>query len=83
MQVYKKRYYNGHHSAHAALGFYDGPFERALVISFDSGGSDGTFNAYHASWDAGIKLQHQIDLNLGLKYMFLGSFIANVSRTCE
>jgi hypothetical protein len=46
-------YYSGHHSAHAALGFYDSPFERALIISFDSGGSDGCFNVYRASWESG------------------------------
>ena len=38
-----------HHEAHAAIGFYDSPFRQAaLVISFDGGGNDGSFNAYLA-----------------------------------
>lgn len=37
-----------HHEAHAMLGFYDSPFETALVASFDGGGNDGLFNIYLA-----------------------------------
>ena len=38
-----------HHLAHAALGFYDSPFARALVFSYDGAGNDGCFAAYHGA----------------------------------
>ena len=44
-----------HHLAHAALGFYDSPFQRALVLSYDGGGNDGTFNVYSADRTFGVK----------------------------
>ena len=44
-----------HHVAHAALGFYDSPFQRALVLSYDGGGNDGTFNVYSAGRTSGVK----------------------------
>lgn len=38
-----------HHMAHAALAFYSSPFRSALVVSYDGGGDDGTFNAYRVT----------------------------------
>ena len=31
-----------------AVGFYDSPFEQALVLSHDGGGNDGTINVFLA-----------------------------------
>lgn len=44
-----------HHLSHAALGFYDSPFKHALILSYDGGGNDGTFNIYTGSREHGIK----------------------------
>jgi len=35
-----------HHYAHAHCGFYQSPFNKALIISFDASGNDGNFNMY-------------------------------------
>ena len=35
-----------HHASHAALGFFDSPYARALVFSYDGGGNEGTFVVY-------------------------------------
>lgn len=37
-----------HHWAHAASGYAQSPFEKALVITMDGGGDDGLFHVYHA-----------------------------------
>ena len=35
-----------HHLCHATLAFAESPFDRALVLSYDGGGNDGTTNMY-------------------------------------
>ena len=47
-----------HHLAHAAYGFYDSPFQRALVVSLDGGANDGHFHLYIGDRDSGIKELH-------------------------
>jgi hypothetical protein len=42
------------HIATHSAGFYDSPFDSALVFSIDAGGNDGTFNVYKASRAAGV-----------------------------
>ena len=41
----------GHHAAHAMLGLVYSPFDEPLVLSFDGGGSDGTFVMFRGSRD--------------------------------
>lgn len=43
-----------HHLAHAAASFYQSPFDRALLVSYDGGGNDGTFRTFLGSREAGI-----------------------------
>lgn len=57
-----------HHKCHAALGFYDSPFNNALILSYDGGGNDGTFNIYHGNRENGITLVEKVALNLGTPY---------------
>lgn len=45
-----------HHESHAAGAFYQSPFQKALIISFDGGGEDGKFNIYLAERSTGVKL---------------------------
>ena len=45
-----------HHMAHAAAAFYQSPFDKSLVISFDGGGDGSYFNFYEADRNTGIKL---------------------------
>ena len=45
---------NAHHLHHSSYAFYTSPFQRALVLSIDGGGSDGhMFTIWNASRDAG------------------------------
>jgi len=59
-----------HHAAHAAAAFFQSPFEKSLVLSYDGGGNDGTFRTFLASRDgAGIRpLDDGLPLNLGIPY---------------
>ena len=67
-----------HHMAHAALGFYASPFRSALVVSYDGGGNDGTFNAYLAT-PGEIKLIAQKSYNFGDMYMHLAELLPEVT----
>ena len=57
-----------HHHGHAAYGFYDSPFDNALVISMDGGGWDGTFQIYRASRKKGLELVGVVRNNYGYAY---------------
>jgi carbamoyltransferase len=70
-----------HHLAHAAAAFYQSPYERSLLISYDGGGNDGTFRAFLGCRDRGI---HSLDtnwaLNLGIPYRALAHPIADIHK---
>ncbi|CAK9067242.1 Nodulation protein NolO [Durusdinium trenchii] len=68
-----------HHMAHAALAFYSSPFRSALVVSYDGGGDDGTFNAYRASPEDGIKEIARLNYNFGDMYMHLAELLPEVT----
>lgn len=64
-----------HHLCHATLGFYDSPFQNALILSYDGGGNDGTFNIY-----SGTRDNHQIELIKKVDYML---HLTHSSNTCN
>jgi len=51
-----------HHEAHALMGFFSSPFQRALVLSYDGGGDDGYYKVFYAS---GSTIQRIARLNAG------------------
>ena len=70
-----------HHAAHAAAAFYQSPFERSLVVSYDGGGNDGTFCSYIGSRESGVhSLGAHCDLNLGISYRALAHPIADIRK---
>ncbi len=69
-----------HHSAHAAAAFYQSPYEKSLVISFDGGGDGSYFNVYEADRTTGIKLVAKLDNDLGFPYMLLADNLADIRR---
>ena len=70
-----------HHEAHAACTFYQSPFDKALVISFDGGGDDGFFNIYKFdSRQSQIDRLAVIPVDLGMAYMIMGHFLADIKR---
>lgn len=70
-----------HHHAHAAAAFYQSPFERSLVISYDGGGNDGTFRTFLGCRKRGIcPLDTHWSLNLGIPYRALAHPIADIHK---
>ena len=69
-----------HQPAHAAIGFFDSPFESALVVSYDGGGNepDGAFYPYMATRRDGLGQRlagPYSGINLGFTYQALGQFV--------
>lgn len=70
-----------HHLAHAAAAFYQSPFERSLLISYDGGGNDGTFRTFLGCRVEGIQpLDTDWKLNLGIPYRALAHPIADIRK---
>ncbi|XP_033096246.1 nodulation protein NolO-like [Anneissia japonica] len=69
-----------HHDCHASLGFYDSPFNDALIFSYDGGGNDGAFNVYHGNRSDGIKHIERVPLNLGIRYRSLTRTIPAITK---
>ncbi len=64
-----------HHVAHAANSFYQSPFDRALVITCDSGGDDGTFNVYRFERQGDPVLVARSALNVSYRYAAIGALL--------
>jgi len=77
----EKWHWVDHHEAHALLAYHSSPFRTALVVSYDGGGNDGSFNAYVGRVDQSVRLERiaQLDYNLGEFYGLLGSLLPEVS----
>jgi len=84
-----KNYKAGHHhQSHAAGCFYQSPYDKALIFSFDGGGDDGKFNVYSCIRGespilllAGLnpitnRNYHYYDL--GFPYMVFGHFLKDI-----
>lgn len=80
--------YKLHHEAHAAGAFYQSPFDKALIFSFDGGGNDGKFNIYTADRKTGLQRIRQIlnpvlnnphiHYDFGFPYMSIGHFLEDI-----
>lgn len=77
-----------HHLAHASGVFYQSPYDKALIFSFDGGGDDGKFNVYFADRKNGpvileriinpkLKNDH-IYYDLGFPYATFGDFFEDI-----
>lgn len=81
LQFPAKRYaWLPHHLAHAYSGFYQSPFQSAVIISFDGGSDEGFFNIYVANRDIGIHKIYSGTRDYALSYMVLGHFIEDIKR---
>lgn len=73
----------GHHHAHAACAFFQSPFERALIVSFDGGGWDhgvcSFFNLYTGDRTTGeVRHLQTIPLDLGNPYSLIAAPIREI-----
>jgi carbamoyltransferase len=69
-----------HHLSHAADGFYQTDYNKALIISFDGGGNDGFFNVYVAKDRKNIELVGKFNTDLGFPYMSFGDFLDDIRK---
>lgn len=79
-----------HHESHAAGVFYQSPYQRALIVSFDGGGNDGKFNIYLCNRGESPQLLERvfnpvlhapgcpIDFDLGFAYMSFGEILGDI-----
>ena len=76
-----KNYVAGlHHLSHAACGFYQTDYKKALIVSFDGGGNDGFFNIYEAKDRKNINLIEKFPIDLGFPYMSFGDYLDDIRR---
>jgi len=74
-----KNYVNSlHHLSHAACGFYQTDYDKALIISFDGGGNDGFFNIYVAENRETITEIERLNYDLGFPYMSFGDYLKDI-----
>lgn len=71
-----------HHMCHASSTFYQSPFDKAVIISFDGGGDGQFFNFYVAnSRKEGPKeVFNRTDVDLGFAYMIFGDYIHEIKK---
>ncbi len=70
-----------HHRSHAASGYFQSGFDKAIVLSIDGGGNDYDGVTYTASYIAdgnNIELIKKYDINLGVAYGHIGCPISEI-----
>lgn len=72
-----------HHESHGYSTFYQSPYNKALVISFDGGGNDGCFNIYLADRREGLSLISKIGVDLGMGYATFGRYLSDIRKENE
>ena len=64
-----------HHACHCAHALWDSGFARALVLSADGGGDDGTYVLWAAARDTGCRRIAAIPRNVGVAYTGLAKHL--------
>jgi carbamoyltransferase len=79
----KNKHFCLHHRAHAAGTFYQSPFNEAIIISYDGGGSDGFFNIFYGNRENSVTNIKNVNIDLGFAYMSFGHFINEIKFESE
>jgi carbamoyltransferase len=69
-----------HHESHAYNTFYQSPYDKAIVISFDGGGNDGHFNVYLADRKKGLNHISAFKRDLGYGYALFGHYLKDIKK---
>jgi carbamoyltransferase len=69
-----------HHESHAAGTFYQSPFQKALIISFDGGGNDGFFKIYLAERGKPLNILREYRTDFGFPYMVFGEYLGDIKK---
>jgi carbamoyltransferase len=73
-----------HHISHAACGFYQSPFDEALILSVDGGGVDDNISTtvrFFYGDNNGITPYDRVDINLGCAYRAIAVPISEIPKT--
>jgi carbamoyltransferase len=63
-----------HHESHALMAYYSSPFRSSLILSFDGGGNDGTWNVFVGQGLDVYRISRE-QINLGKAYTRVASFM--------
>lgn len=69
-----------HHGSHAYGSFYQSPYEKALVITFDGGSNDGWFQIFLAEKQKELKHLKSISIDLGSHYHVIGALCEEIKN---
>jgi carbamoyltransferase len=69
-----------HHMAHAAGTFYQSPYKKALIFTFDGGGDGSYFNTYIGDRHSGIKKVASFNQDLGFPYMVICDYLSDIKK---
>jgi carbamoyltransferase len=70
--------YSKHHESHAAGALYQSPFKKALCISVDGMGDDGSFNIYLGEKGKDLQLLSRYEIFLGSNYSTFSNYFNSV-----
>jgi carbamoyltransferase len=69
-----------HHPSHSASSFYQSPFNEALIISFDGGSNDGSFNLYRGVKGEELETVITFGIDLGSHYHLIGLYCDDIKN---
>ena len=77
----------GHHASHASQAFYDSPFRKAIIFSFDGGGDfNQNFEIFlgdrSRQWNS-LERVKMFQINLGYVYMQIATYVSEVTGNSE
>jgi carbamoyltransferase len=69
-----------HHTSHASSAFYQSPYDRALIITFDGGSDEGLLNVYIGNGTDDLIHLYRSDRNYCVPYAIIGHFIYEIKN---
>lgn len=69
-----------HHLTHAYSGFYQSPYNNAIIISVDGGSDEGFFNIFIGDKRGGITKIYSGERDLAVPYGLIGHYIEDIKQ---
>lgn len=70
-----------HHESHACGGFYQSPYEKALILSYDGGSDEGFFNVYVGDKSTGkLEKIYSGERDYAVPYMMPAHYIEDIRQ---
>ena len=77
---FKQRLSCDHHMRHARGTFFQSPYKKALIITFDGGGDGEFYNVYLGDRYHGIKKLAAFNQDLGFPYMVICDYLKDIKK---